>query len=315
MMSVGQRTYKKRFLGSKQGLLFLVFAAILWTLSALSETYTTTIPVELKLQDNTDSFVLLASKIDVPARVSSSGFSVLYRKIFPRKIQLSINELPIKDAQNPVISAVYLLDKYNETYSNPNDIKGFVPATVLLPVVQAIQKSFAPILAALPLLEPGFQYVTPLTFSVDSITAFGSKEVLDQLEQAVFELPSKKPLRADFLLEATLIDSIAQVANWSTTRIQVSGAVDRYSDVSFVLPVKLSNVPSDMHIALAPKQVEIKFAVPLGLLRSLDASMLRAVAVFEQTSSGQLPIEVMGLPDTVKKLAISPPAISYFIVE
>lgn len=313
-MSVRQGTSKRRFLGSKQGLLFLVFAAVIWTLSALSETYKTTVPIRLELQRDAENFVLLASQIEVPARVSSSGFSVLYRRIFPRKMLLSLRELPINNVENPTLDTGVLLDIYNKTYSN-SKIINFVPATIPLPISQAIQKSFAPILATQPLFEKGFQLVSPLKFSTDSVSAFGSKAVLEQLQHATFELYNEKPLRSNFSIQATLLDSVAQLAHWSTTIIQVSGNVDRYSDVSMALTVEIVDKPEHLNVAVAPQQVDIKFAAPLKVLSSLDASNLSAVAVFEKSLSGQLTVQIKGLPETVKQLSVSPPTVSYFIVE
>lgn len=314
-MSVRQRISKRRFLGSKQGLLFLVFAAVIWTLSALSETYTTTVPVQLKFISDAENLVLSSSKMEVPARVSSSGFSVLYRRIFPREIKLSVRNLPIKNIENPVLSTDFLFGAYMQNYASSNQILGFVPNSISLPLSPAIQKSFVPTLATFPEFESGFHLISPLKFSMDSISAFGSKPVLEQLQQAVFTLPSESPLRTNFSLEATLVDSIAQLAHWSTTTIQVSGSVDRYSDVSFMLPVTLLDTPEDLNITLAPKQVEIKFAAPLSLLPVLDASSLSAVAVFDNSTSGQLLVTITGLPDAAKQLSVSPSNVSYFIFE
>lgn len=314
-MPTRQRTSRKRFLGSKQGLLFLVFAAVIWTLSALSETYTTTVPVQFNFKLDTNAFVLQTPRIEVPARVSSTGFSVLYRRLFPRKVVLSVKELPIQDVENPSVNTAFLLDKYNRLYTNSSQIRAFVPEVILLPIAQAAQKSFTPTLASLPKFADGYQLASSLKFSVDSITAYGSKVALEKLHYAIFKLASHEPLRADFLLNAALTDSIAKALNWSTTTIQVSGSVDRYSDVSFVLPVKLTNTPENANVTIAPKQVEIKFAAPLGSLRSIDKSSLGAEVFFEKTPSGQLSVRIAGLPATAKQLTISPPTVSYFIIE
>ena len=314
-MPARQRTSKRRFLGSKQGVLFLVFAAVIWTLSALSETYITTVPVQFKLQADSSACVFSNTHIEVPAQVSSTGFSILYRRIFPRKVALMISELPIKEAENPTLNSDYLLNKYKQTYSNSSEINGFVPAVISLPMTQAVQKSYSPKLAALPKFEEGYQLISPLRFSLDSVSAFGSKAILEKLDQAIFKLPAENPIRENFTLEATLLDSIANLANWDTTIVQVSGKVDRYSDVTFVLPITLIDTPENVLVSLSPRQVKIKFAAPLSSLRSIDETKLLAEAVFEKTSSGQLSVYVTGLPKTAKKLTISPPTVSYLTVE
>ncbi len=314
-MPTRQRTSRKRFLGSKQGLLFLVFAAVIWTLSALSETYTTTVTVQFNFKLDTKAFVLETSQIEVPARVSTTGFSVLFRRLFPRKVMLSVQELPIEDAKNPTLNTAFLLDKYNRLYTNSSQIKAFVPEVISLPIAQAAQKSFTPTLASLPKFADGYQLTSSLKFSVDSITAYGSKVALEKLHHAIFKLVSHEPLRSDFLLNAKLTDSIAKALNWSTTTVQVTGSVDRYSDVSFVLPVKLTNTQENFNVTIAPKQVEIKFAAPLGSLRNIDKSTLSAGVFFEKTPSGQLSVHIKGLPFTAKQLTIIPPTVSYFILE
>lgn len=313
-MSKRQQLSKRRFLNSKQGLLFLVFAVVLWALSALSNSYTTTVPVKVILNPDSEAFIPLSNSVEVPARVSSTGFSVLYRRFFPRKIELSISKLPITDLENPAVPTAVLQKAYVDKYSNSNRILSFVAESADMPITLATRKSFAPVLLQLPLAK-GYQLVSPLKYDVDSVSAFGSKAVLSQLNQAVFKLNSKDEIKSYFSLQAKMVDSIANLAYWSSELIQVSGKVDRYSDVSYELPLTRINVPESISIALTPNQVEVKFAAPLSILRAFNVADLRAEVDFQKSESGQIPIQILGLPSEAKQLSILPPSVSYFVVE
>ena len=306
---------KRRFLGSKKGLLFLVFAAIVWLISALSNPYNANVPIKVTLESDSDKFLVLASEVVVPARVAASGFSVLFRRIFPSEVHLLTSEISSLGLEETSIRSSILLEYYKQQNSGDVNVLGFVSNSLTLPVAAAAQKSFPTLLLRLPFLEEGYQFAGPLQFSIDTVIATGSKSGLEGLTSAIYELEPSKLLKDNFTLKATLIDSIAQLAQWSASTITVSGSVDRYSDVSFILPVVLLNVPDSLNIMLSPKEVEVKFAAPLSQLRYINATNLRAEVTFQGNNTDQFQVNVVGLPNTVKHLLISPQAVSYFILE
>lgn len=314
-MSKRQQASGRRFLGSKQGLLFLVFAAVIWLLSALSETYTTVVSIRVELQVNSDEFLILEPKIHVPVRISGSGFFLAYHQLFPQKARLLTSDFPMLDVNHPSVEGATLFKLLQKKHTNGNAFLDVAVDTILLPIVAAAQKSFSPVVLNPPVLAEGYQLTTPLKFSLDSVTVFGGKTALDKLENAMFVLEKNKDVKADFDLQATLVDSLLAIGKWSAKTLTVSAKVDRYSEVSFVLPVTMTDVPKNTSISFTPKHVEVKFAATLGSLRLLEASTLNALAVFEKSSSGRLLVNISGLPESTRQLSISPPTISYFIVE
>jgi len=310
-----QHTSRRKFIGSKQAFLFLVFAAVIWLLSALSETYTATVEMRVELKANNTDFLLLSPNVDIPVRVSGTGFYIVYRKLVPRKVQLLISDIPSLDIDNPAVDSDILLRLLRKQHSNTGAVLAIEINKIKLPITASSQKSFAPVLRHPPLLADGYQLISPLEFSVDSISVFGNKAVLDKLENAIFELEKNTDLKSDFELQAKLVDSLAVLANWDITSLTVSGKIDRYSDVSFVLPVTLNNAPDSNTITITPKQVAIKFAAPLAALRSLNATNLRAEVVFNPNESGELAVRIIGLPSTAKQLIVEPSSVNYFILE
>lgn len=314
-MSKRQHPSGRRFLGSKQGLLFLVFAAVIWLLSALSETYTAVVPIRVELQENSNDLVLLQPKIDVPVRLSGSGFFLAYRQLFPQKIRFLTSDLPMLNVDRPSVEGATLFKMLQKKHADGNAFLGVTVDTILLPIVAAAQKSFSPTLLNPPSLAEGYQLTSPLKFSVDSVTVFGSRMALDKLEKATFVLEKNKDIKADFDLQATLVDSLLAIGQWSVKTLTVSAQVDRYSEVSFVLPISLKNTPPSKNLTITPKQVTVKFAAPLNEIRSLRATDLSVEVDFTPNTSGQLPVKVVGLSSSVKQLVVEPSVVHYFIVE
>lgn len=314
-MSKKRHSLKRKVLGSKKGLLFLVFAAIVWFISALSNPYTANVPVRVILESDSDKFIVLESEVAVPARVSSSGFSILFQRIFPSEISLLTSDISSIDLEKARVSSAVLLEHYKQQNSGDTNILGFVYNSFALPVSQAVQKSLPTSLLRLPRLEEGYEFASPIQFSIDTVVAMGTNDGLVGLTSAIYKLESNKILKDNFVLKASLVDSIAQLAQWSANTITVSGSVDRYSDVSFILPVVLTNAPDSLSIMLSPKEVEVKFAAPLSQLRYINAINLRAEVSFEGNSADELKVTVVGLPNSVKHLVVSPQSISYFILE
>lgn len=317
-MPVRQQTSRRRFLSSKQGILFLVFAAVIWTISALSDSYSATVPIRVELISDVDEFVLLSSSVEVPAQVSSTGFSIIYRRIFPKEIQLLVSQLPLTGVDKSQLSTQFIIESYRKTYSNSTDIQFFVLPTVKLPLAESTQKTFVPVLANQPQLAEGYLLTTPLKFSIDSVSAFGSKRTLEKLQNATFIVNQDNALQGDFTLQAEMTDSIAKLANWSVTAMEVSGTADRYSEVSFEIPVTIINnsTLNKISITIAPKQVEVRFAAPLSLIRSMNASELRAEVIYDkEDSNNQLPVRIYGLPSVTKQVSVTPATVSYYILE
>lgn len=314
-MSKRQQASGRRFLNSKQGLLFLLFAAVIWLLSALSETYTAVVPIRVELQANSNDFLLLQHKIDVPVRMSGSGFFLAYRQLFPQKARFLTSDFPMLDVNRPSVEGATLFKLLQKKHANGNAFLGVAVDTILLPIVAAAQKSFSPILLKPPVLTEGYQLTSPLKFSRDSVTVFGSKTALDKLEKAIFVLEKNKDIKADFDLQATLVDSLLAFGKWSAETLTVNAQVDRYSEVSFVLPISLKNSPASKNLTITPKQVTVKFAAPLNEIRSLRAVDLRVEVNFTPNTSGQLPVKVIGLSPSIKQLVVEPAVVHYFIVE
>lgn len=314
-MSKWWQTSKRRFLSSKQGILFLMFAAVIWLMNAFSNTYTAIVPIQIELIADSDDIMMLSPQIEIPAQINATGFSILYYRLIPRSIQLSSRELSHVDLEQPVIQTQDLFDTFKMNYPNSTNIQHFVPKTVTLPIAKAIKKSFVPTLLQEPRLAEGYQLTSELKFDVDTVYAIGNSTVLKQLNTAVFTLTEETPIKKDFTLQAKLPDSIAELARWSTLSIQVSGEVDRYSELSFRLPVTIHNTTGSEKIMISPKQVDVKFAAPLGLFRSINASGLRAEISFTPTDSGKLSVQVKGLPSLAKQVVVSPTEVSYFILE
>ena len=88
-MAKQQKSYKARFLGSKQGLLFLLFAALIWIISALSEGYTAFVSVQCEIENDATAVILLDKHLHVDASLSTSGGSILTRLLFPPMFLLS----------------------------------------------------------------------------------------------------------------------------------------------------------------------------------------------------------------------------------
>ena len=147
-MTNQQQSYKARFLGSKQGLLFLLFAALIWVLSALSEEYTAVVPVHIEIENDAADVILLDTHLHIDASMSATGFSILYRRLFPPSLALSTNELSVLDLDNPVVSTQYLVNSYRQQFPSRNDLNGFVDNAIALPLTAAVVKSFTPALAA-----------------------------------------------------------------------------------------------------------------------------------------------------------------------
>jgi hypothetical protein len=82
-----------------------------------------------------------------------------------------------------------------------------------------------------------------------------------------------------------------------------------------MLPITVANAPSALDIELASSLVELKFAAPLSSLKSINAQDFRAEVVYEQTTTGQFPVIIYGLPDNAKQVVITPPTVSYLISE
>ncbi|MBL20220.1 MAG: hypothetical protein CMC82_10465 [Flavobacteriaceae bacterium] len=314
-MAKQQKSYKVRFLGSKQGLLFLLFAALIWVISALSEKYTAVVNVHVEIENDAKAVILLEKQLHADASMSASGFSILYRRLFPPKLVLFTAKLPALDLNKPLLSTQYLANSYWQQFPSRNDLNGFVDNTILLPLTAAVVKSFTPALAAPPALAEGYQLTSPIQFNTDQVTASGGNEKLKRLDTAIFKLLSDAVIKEDFVLKAALLDSIAALAKWNTTEIEVRGTVDRYSDVSFMLPITITNAPNTMDIELTSTSVALKFAAPLSSLKTINAQDFRAEVVYEQTTTGQFPVIIYGLPDNAKQIVITPPRVSYLISE
>ena len=133
-----------------------------------------------------------------------------------------------------------------------------------------------------------------ITVFPDSIKVYGAKKSIDTIH-AVYSKPlEKKKLRNPFSDKVELIP-IRNVV-FSNESVEISGEVEKFTEQTISIPIKLLNVPNGQVVDLMTEKVSLTFLIGMSKVQSYYPSDFEAIVDFEKlAANGSVPIEIVRL--------------------
>lgn len=260
------------FLGQKMFLLFVALATIMQFINKLNDSYITEvkIPVHLTVDYGSDYWVE-DPDFEVAATVQGKGSALLgYKMGWHEAVAIPFNTLSVD--QNPIKGE----NKYLRRVDAQSVAVALSKAQKELTISQInnaeIVLKIAPIRRAKIAIRPHinaecrrqFMQVGPTKLSRDSIDIKAPQSILDTLSCISTESLSLEDLRTP---KSGMVDLIFPKAVVSTiSKVEYTVDVAGYTEIEFVLPIFIDNLPDSLRSVLVPSQVVVLTHVPLRSL-------------------------------------------------
>ncbi len=133
----------------------------------------------------------------------------------------------------------------------------------------------------------------------DTIVVFGAKQTIDTIQCVYANLLEKKKLRESFS-ESVELAPMKNV-EYSNDVVTISGQVEKFTEQTISIPIKLMNVPSGKVIDLMTEKVSITFLIGMSKVQNYYPADFEAIVDFEKiASNGSVPIEIVRYPKFVR---------------
>tara|TARA_B100001996_G_C18631989_1_gene582134 strand:- start:94 stop:1059 length:966 start_codon:yes stop_codon:yes gene_type:complete len=293
-------------------IIFFFISFSFWTLTKLSNEYSTIISFELEF-DKLPSYLLINdisyNKIDVSLK--TSGFQLLFNQFFNKKIKIKLSENYIKDNEIKIKSQSFLYIIKDRLDSN-TEIIGVFPEEIKIKYIKKHRKR-------VHLKPPTFNLksgygISKIKFISDSVWINGSKEIIDKINFLQIMSPDLNSIDKDFSYNFEIIDN----GKFTIEKLNIYGDVyvERFSEKTFSIPLVIKNLPDSSSIKLFPSHIDITFSASLSrikMIESKDFLFTTSFLFIKDSLKMFLPVKLELFPDQIYNIKWNPKKVEFLI--
>ncbi len=300
-------------------LLFLLSAFVILIFSKLSKQYTSTLVFDIqKVNVPENKVVLNDTNSKLTITLKTHGFKWL-RYYFSKpkiKVDFSNEVFAIRDNFIYTKSIAYLNEK--EQFQNETKILNINPDTLRfkydtnlvkkIPITTNTDITFAPGFDVL-----GDYYVVP-----DSAVVIGPHKLVESINSLITEEVVLGNIKSDIDTEVKLmLPKNTKDLKFSTETVKFKADIEKFTEGTLNVPVKVINVPDDISVKYFPKVIKVSFYTSLKYFAGVNSNDFSIVCDFNKINKQQSLLfpEIKKQPKMVKRVKLNQQHIEYIILK
>jgi len=299
-------------------ILFSFLSVIFWFMTKLSKEYDSSIKYPVSYI-NLPSNKLLQEKpseyIDV--RIKATGFKLISSKVSPRKLTIDASNIYGKSLTNYYLLLSQQKLSVQKQLNTGVKVAYFIKDSVHFKLGVLNQKKVIVKLISDLLFEEGFELNNSISIQPDSILLTGPKSTLDTISSVSTGLLQKKELNVS-INEFLDIKEFNPDSNVSAEKdkVLITASVERFTEGSVEVPIKVINIPDGKQINTFPKFVKVTYRIALSNFNKIDSSTFLIECDYGISENNNLPYlipKLIGSSSMIKNARISPQKIDFLI--
>ncbi len=298
---------------------FLVISAFFWLLINLSQEYSLSYNMEVRLQSPPKG-MLITKQIDttITFHITAQGFYLMKLEFMhPDELIVDVKKYTINKSEGGVyyISTQPLKEAIASLLNiNPSRI-GFSKNTLAF-YMEKLQSKKVKVVPRLTINFADFYNLyKPLTIVPRKVTAYGPSEVLDSLDK-VYTVPVVLNDVKESLEVSLKIDNTSKsLVKVDPEKIKVKLEVAKFTQSSVVVPV--SNTDKSKNIQTFPSKVTVYYNVALqdyDKVKSSDFTIVPDLENVNLRKAKKLYLKVIRKPAFVKNVRLQPQQVEFIII-
>ncbi len=298
-------------------LLFLILAFVFWMLIKLSRTYTSTVNVDLNYTDLPKNKMLQSEpETVVKVTLRAVGFTLLKHKFTNRKVEVSLKNSKRKRRDEYYLLSSTVLGSVNNSFAK-SEVIGIEPDTLLFELGKSISKKVKVEPDVTIQYKSGYNLSGDLEVDPPYITISGPKSLVDSVIYV-----STKSLKIEDVQD-TIHREIEIISNaktskltYSTELVTIKGKVEKFTERTIEVPIKVKNVPNAYTIKTFPDKVKVVFQVGLSDFNRIDENDFEVVcdfSIIESDGIDYLIPKVVNKPSFVTGVKIVPNEVEFLL--
>ena len=164
-------------------------------------------------------------------------------------------------------------------------------------------------------MSAGFGISEPLQLIPDSIDVIGASNILDTLKKVYLNTEQKSKIKKSFTDQFKLINPLSNQLEFSESTVTIKAIIDRFSETSLKVPIRLLNVPDSIALKLFPADVEVIFSASLSKIKTIDANDFVISSDFNNLKKEDLKmnLQLIQAPDLLQNIRWNPKEVEYLI--
>ena len=289
----------------------------MWMLINLSKKYTSKIVYAIEYKDLPQNKILQEEPLEkISVTVEGSGFNLFAASFSTKKIFLSLDKL-VKKADN---------DFYLLTGSQEEQIQKRLNSGLSLVKVNrdsiyfklgTLASKKVPVKLDLNLNYKLGYGVESVNLNQDSILLSGPELQLNKIEYIKTKQLTLQEISEDFNVDLNIeLPKEATGVKLNLEKVKAEILVDKFTEGSFEVPIKIIGIPKGTELNTFPKKVKVIFKVGLKNYQKITEDLFEIVCDYKRTKKDNLQYlvpEIKNRPELISSVRITPQRIDFLI--
>jgi hypothetical protein len=149
-------------------------------------------------------------------------------------------------------------------------------------------------------------------FIPESVTAFGSQQMLDKLDAAVTEFTAFRNLRATSQFPVRI--KVEEGVRFVPDEVEIHIPVEEFTERAVEVPITVINVPESLDVKFFPSRVTASFSVTLEEYRRISPEELKIVLDYKdfyRNENGRVALTLTTQPASIVNPRLSPSSVEF----
>ena len=305
-------------LAKKQKLkLFLVFffvSTLFWGVTKFSNNYSALVLFSVKYINVPELIIIQPQYKLIEGYVNASGFQLFFYRFFRKTLNIDFSSANLNDG-NGSISLVSLRRSLDDqifgsflSFENEKLFFGYSSyITKKVPVKVDQNSEFN--------IASGFSSLQDSSFEPDSINVSGPKSKLEDLDFIPVLIKLNGEISKNIEMTVRIQDNDSSL-KFNPNNIVYRESIEKFTEQSFDINLKLINVPDSVKIKLFPKNVKLYSSFPFQFVNNINNEDFELIFDYLDTKNGKfqsIPVRLNKFPDFSKNIRWEPKTISYLV--
>ena len=310
-----RRATSSRQRGRRTTIVLCIVASVaFWVTIKLSNTYTTTEPIDIEYQLPRGVAFAQAPPTMLEASVRATGWELLRQSLRTTDRAIVVDSLDVRsnpdgivNIRNAVASSFAGVGLSVDAMTNERVVLRTEPVgakRVPVRLVSAIDYA------------PGFSLERPLRVTPDSIDVTGPRSVLDSITSWPTDTLRLSGVRDSVLAVALLESPRVPQVRLSGERVEVVVVAEQFTEKTVYVPVFVPGLPAGDSVRVFPRQVLIRFPVGLSRYESIGREDFRAEVDVSGAAVDEpivLAVRIVRQPSGIGRVSAQPSVVEVFV--
>jgi hypothetical protein len=303
---------------SKSFISFLVASVLIWLLITLSKEYTTLLTFPVSYHSIPQNQLLQREPTkELDIIVKTTGFTILKSRFGNTTLKLNAANLTKKSLNRYYFLTKNQINTIQQQLNSSIQLQGVVLDTIYLEIGKLISKK-VPLKPNLAIgYHIGYDVLEAVAISPDSVVISGPEAQIAEIKTLNLEALKLKDVKADFSKKVKIIlpenSGGIKIDSAYTT---ISGKVEKFTEGSFKIPFKVTNLPENVELTMLNKTVEVFFVVGLSNFNKIDKNFFKVVCDYNISKENNLRYllpKVVAKSSFIKSFKVFPNKIDFLI--